>query len=55
MLTIDYLWILHNNVHFYVDVKMAAVYSRKDLWEKYHGGSRIYLQYHYGWFLSIVT
>ena len=39
MLTIDYLWILeilYNNVHFnYVDVKMAAVYSRKDLWEKY--------------------
>ena len=33
---------------------MAAVYSRKDLWEKYHG-SRIYLQYHNGRFLSIVT
>ena len=36
-------------------LNMAAVYSRKDLWEKYHGGSRIYLQNHNGWFLSIVT
>ena len=34
---------------------MAAVYSRKDLCKKYHGGSRIYLQYHNGQFLSIVT
>ena len=34
---------------------MAGVYSRKYLWEKYHGGSRIYLQYHNGRFLSIVT
>ena len=34
---------------------MDAVYSRKDLWEKYHGDSRIYLQYHNGWFISIVT
>ena len=34
---------------------MAAVYSRKDLWEKYHAGSCNYLQYHNGRFLSIVT
>ena len=49
--SVDSIQLMYN----YVDVKMAAVYSRKDLWETYHGGSRIYLQYYNGRFLSIVT
>ena len=56
MLTYGFCRFYTINVHFnYVEVEMAALYSRKDLWEKYHGGSGIYLQYHNGRFLSIVT